>query len=130
MNMQAAALAYRHARSCSSAVSEDFSHRGTITSRIPHGPGFRHSAGVRMSSALPVFCPAFAPDRLLCRSLWPFELVSADLRQVEYGGRVGRVSGRAHMRDMQNPHLDGMHPGLSGDLRGPREPLPATSSRN
>jgi hypothetical protein len=32
--------------------------------------------------------------------------------------------------DMQNPHLDGMHPGLSGDLRGPREPLPATSSRN
>lgn len=32
--------------------------------------------------------------------------------------------------DIQNPHLDGMHPGLSGDLRGPREPLPATSSRN
>jgi hypothetical protein len=39
MNMQAAALAYRHARSCSSAVSEDFSHRGTITSRIPRDQG-------------------------------------------------------------------------------------------
>jgi len=66
MNMQAAALAYRHARSCSSTVSEGFSHRGTVTSRIPRGPGFSYSAGVRTSSALPVFCPAFAPDRLLC----------------------------------------------------------------
>ena len=65
MNMQAAALAYRHARSCSSAVSEDFSHRGTITSRVPWGPGFSYRAGARTSSALPVFCPAFAPDRVI-----------------------------------------------------------------
>jgi hypothetical protein len=44
MNMQAAALAYRRARSCSSAVSEHFSHRGTITSCMPWGPRFSYRA--------------------------------------------------------------------------------------
>jgi hypothetical protein len=61
MNMQAAALAYRHARSYSSAVSEDFSHRETITSRIPRRPGFSYGAGVRTSRCTTCFLPSIRP---------------------------------------------------------------------